>query len=141
MSNMSEDIQCAGRITRPPNADVIAGGTEGAVQPRNKGWTFIARHDVVVQDVHRRYNANNQGKPFQRNNARGNVVVGNLRGTRAHRTKICPWPMQIKIQTSSKTDASNASPGEWCITDKDSRCFLQRLVTKLCWRMWIFTRE
>ncbi|GKA44203.1 integrase, catalytic region, zinc finger, CCHC-type containing protein [Tanacetum coccineum] len=32
---------------------------------------------VVVQDVRGRYNANNQGKPFQRNNARGNVVAGN----------------------------------------------------------------
>ncbi|GKG48722.1 hypothetical protein Tco_0512869, partial [Tanacetum coccineum] len=26
---------------------------------------------VVVQDVRGRYNANNQGRPFQRNNARG----------------------------------------------------------------------
>ncbi|GJV15500.1 hypothetical protein Tco_1360823 [Tanacetum coccineum] len=33
---------------------------------------------VVVQDVRGRYNANNQGRPFQRNNARGNVVVGML---------------------------------------------------------------
>ncbi|GKF60147.1 hypothetical protein Tco_0176933 [Tanacetum coccineum] len=33
---------------------------------------------VVVQDVHGRYNANNQGKPFQRNNPRGNVVAGNV---------------------------------------------------------------
>ncbi|GJW73649.1 hypothetical protein Tco_0133019, partial [Tanacetum coccineum] len=32
---------------------------------------------VVVQDVRGRYNANNQGRPFQRNNARGNVVAGN----------------------------------------------------------------
>ncbi|GJZ58006.1 retrovirus-related pol polyprotein from transposon TNT 1-94 [Tanacetum coccineum] len=35
---------------------------------------------VVVQDVRGRYNANNQGRPFQRNNARGNVVAGNARG-------------------------------------------------------------
>ncbi|GKD06046.1 hypothetical protein Tco_1181020, partial [Tanacetum coccineum] len=35
---------------------------------------------VVVQDVRGRYNANNQGKPFQRNNARGNVVAGNVGG-------------------------------------------------------------
>ncbi|GJV71379.1 hypothetical protein Tco_1491374 [Tanacetum coccineum] len=33
---------------------------------------------VVVQDVRGRYNANNQGRPFQRNNARGNVVAGNV---------------------------------------------------------------
>ncbi|GKG12252.1 hypothetical protein Tco_0346489, partial [Tanacetum coccineum] len=32
----------------------------------------------VVQDVRGRYNANNQGKSFQRNNPRGNVVVGNV---------------------------------------------------------------
>ncbi|GJY91004.1 hypothetical protein Tco_0506200 [Tanacetum coccineum] len=35
---------------------------------------------VVVQDVRGRYNANNQGRPFQRNNARGNVVARNVGG-------------------------------------------------------------
>ncbi|GJV80393.1 hypothetical protein Tco_1516263 [Tanacetum coccineum] len=35
---------------------------------------------VVVQDVRGRYNANNQGRPFQRNNARGNVIAGNAGG-------------------------------------------------------------
>ncbi|GKA71172.1 hypothetical protein Tco_0777311 [Tanacetum coccineum] len=35
---------------------------------------------VVVQDVRGRYNANNQGRPFQRNNTRGNVVAGNAGG-------------------------------------------------------------
>ncbi|GKB48443.1 retrovirus-related pol polyprotein from transposon TNT 1-94 [Tanacetum coccineum] len=35
---------------------------------------------VVVQDVHGRYNANNQGRPFQRNNVRGNVVARNAGG-------------------------------------------------------------
>ncbi|GKA93674.1 retrovirus-related pol polyprotein from transposon TNT 1-94 [Tanacetum coccineum] len=35
---------------------------------------------VVVQDVRGRYNANNQGRPFQMNNARGNVVTGNAGG-------------------------------------------------------------
>ncbi|GKD60814.1 hypothetical protein Tco_1298323, partial [Tanacetum coccineum] len=34
---------------------------------------------VVVQDVRGRYNTNNRGRPFQRNNARGNVVAGNAR--------------------------------------------------------------
>ncbi|GJZ83798.1 retrovirus-related pol polyprotein from transposon TNT 1-94 [Tanacetum coccineum] len=33
---------------------------------------------VVVQDVRGRYNATNQGRPFQRNNARGNGVAGNV---------------------------------------------------------------
>ncbi|GJS19103.1 retrovirus-related pol polyprotein from transposon TNT 1-94 [Tanacetum coccineum] len=35
---------------------------------------------VVVQDVRGRYIANNQGRPFQRNNARGNVGAGNAGG-------------------------------------------------------------
>ncbi|GJW72149.1 hypothetical protein Tco_0129066 [Tanacetum coccineum] len=35
---------------------------------------------VVVQDVRGRYNANNQGRPFQRNNVRGNIVTGNVGG-------------------------------------------------------------
>ncbi|GJR14918.1 hypothetical protein Tco_0797570 [Tanacetum coccineum] len=34
----------------------------------------------LVQDVRGRYNANNQGRPFQRNNVRGNVVAGNAGG-------------------------------------------------------------
>ncbi|GJU29704.1 hypothetical protein Tco_1173293 [Tanacetum coccineum] len=42
---------------------------------RNKATVQDGR--VVVQDVRGRYNANNQGRPFQRNNARGNVVTGN----------------------------------------------------------------
>ncbi|GJX23252.1 retrovirus-related pol polyprotein from transposon TNT 1-94, partial [Tanacetum coccineum] len=45
---------------------------------RNKATVQGGR--VVVQDVRRRYNANNQGRPFQRNNARGNVVAGNVGG-------------------------------------------------------------
>ncbi|GJV04796.1 retrovirus-related pol polyprotein from transposon TNT 1-94 [Tanacetum coccineum] len=32
------------------------------------------------RDVRDRYNVNNQGRPFQRNNARGNVVAGNVGG-------------------------------------------------------------
>ncbi|GJV53781.1 retrovirus-related pol polyprotein from transposon TNT 1-94 [Tanacetum coccineum] len=50
---------------------LITGGTNGAVQQDGK---------VVVQDVRGRYNANNQGRPFQRNNARGNGVAGNIGG-------------------------------------------------------------
>ncbi|GKA86163.1 retrovirus-related pol polyprotein from transposon TNT 1-94 [Tanacetum coccineum] len=45
---------------------------------RNKATVQDGR--VVVQDVRRRYNANNQGRPFQRNNARGNVVARNAGG-------------------------------------------------------------
>ncbi|GJX71093.1 hypothetical protein Tco_0308264 [Tanacetum coccineum] len=35
---------------------------------------------VMVQDVRERYNANKQGRLFQRNNARGNVVARNVGG-------------------------------------------------------------
>ncbi|GJV21175.1 retrovirus-related pol polyprotein from transposon TNT 1-94 [Tanacetum coccineum] len=45
---------------------------------RNKATVQDGR--VVVQDVRGRYNANNQGRPFQRNNARGNVVARNVGG-------------------------------------------------------------
>ncbi|GJU96860.1 hypothetical protein Tco_1326131 [Tanacetum coccineum] len=38
---------------------------------------YVQDGSVVVQDVRRRYNANNQGRPFQRNSARGNVVARN----------------------------------------------------------------
>ncbi|GJY44556.1 hypothetical protein Tco_0432769 [Tanacetum coccineum] len=43
---------------------------------RNKATVQDGR--VMVQGVHGRYNANNQGRPFQRNNARANVVAGNV---------------------------------------------------------------
>ncbi|GJT42500.1 retrovirus-related pol polyprotein from transposon TNT 1-94 [Tanacetum coccineum] len=45
---------------------------------RNKATVQDDR--VVVQDVRDRYNVNNQGRLFQRNNRRGNVVAGNVRG-------------------------------------------------------------
>ncbi|GJT72423.1 retrovirus-related pol polyprotein from transposon TNT 1-94 [Tanacetum coccineum] len=45
---------------------------------RNKATVQDGR--VVVQYVCGRYNANNQGRPFQRNNARGNVVARNAGG-------------------------------------------------------------
>ncbi|GKE31477.1 hypothetical protein Tco_1450799 [Tanacetum coccineum] len=45
---------------------------------RNKATVQDGR--VVVQDVRGRFNANNQGRPFQRNNARGNVAAGNVGG-------------------------------------------------------------
>ncbi|GJU30681.1 retrovirus-related pol polyprotein from transposon TNT 1-94 [Tanacetum coccineum] len=45
---------------------------------RNKDTVQDGR--VVVQDVRGRYNANNQGRPFQRNNARGVGGTGNVGG-------------------------------------------------------------
>ncbi|GJS65698.1 hypothetical protein Tco_0680262 [Tanacetum coccineum] len=58
---------------------------------RNKATVQDGR--VVVQDVRGRYNANNQGKPFQRNNARGNVVAGNVGG---HIARECPRPKRLQ---------------------------------------------
>ncbi|GKD72953.1 hypothetical protein Tco_1331235 [Tanacetum coccineum] len=57
---------------------------------RNKAMVQDGR--VVVQDVRGRYNANNQGRPFQRNNARGNVVAGNVGG---HIARECPRPKRL----------------------------------------------
>ncbi|GJY54629.1 retrovirus-related pol polyprotein from transposon TNT 1-94 [Tanacetum coccineum] len=45
---------------------------------RNKAT--VQDDKVVIQDVRDRYNVNNQGRLFQRNNARGNVVAENVRG-------------------------------------------------------------
>ncbi|GJU00780.1 retrovirus-related pol polyprotein from transposon TNT 1-94 [Tanacetum coccineum] len=45
---------------------------------RNKATVQDGR--VVVQDVQGRYNANYQGRPFQRNNARGGGGTGNVGG-------------------------------------------------------------
>ncbi|GKC85596.1 hypothetical protein Tco_1141313 [Tanacetum coccineum] len=45
---------------------------------RNKAT--VQNGKVVVQDVRGRYNVNNQGRPFQGNNARGVVTAGNAGG-------------------------------------------------------------
>ncbi|GJR91489.1 hypothetical protein Tco_0215500, partial [Tanacetum coccineum] len=57
---------------------------------RNKATVQDGR--VVVQDVRGRYNANNQGRLFQRNNARGNVIAGNPRARE--------YPRQKRLQDS-----------------------------------------
>ncbi|GJS81961.1 retrovirus-related pol polyprotein from transposon TNT 1-94 [Tanacetum coccineum] len=49
---------------------------ETSSNARNKA--MVQDGKVVVQDVRGRYNATNQGRPFQRNNARGNGVAGNV---------------------------------------------------------------
>nr|GEX99038.1 hypothetical protein [Tanacetum cinerariifolium] len=45
---------------------------------RNK--VTVQDERVVVQDIRSRYNANNKGRQFRRNNARGFVRTGNVRG-------------------------------------------------------------
>ncbi|GJR57542.1 retrovirus-related pol polyprotein from transposon TNT 1-94 [Tanacetum coccineum] len=56
---------------------------------RNKA--MVQDGKVVVQDVRGRYNATNQGRPFQRNNARGNGVAGNVVG--GEKKKVRPKSM------------------------------------------------
>ncbi|GJU83442.1 hypothetical protein Tco_1285807 [Tanacetum coccineum] len=68
------------RFTQTTN-DPLALMSNASVQQtssniRNKDTVQDGR--VVVQDVRGRYNANNQGRPFQRNNARGVVGTGNV---------------------------------------------------------------
>ncbi|GJW98949.1 hypothetical protein Tco_0180757 [Tanacetum coccineum] len=55
---------------------------------RNKATVQDGR--VVVQDVRGRHNANNQGRSFQRNNTRGNVVDGNAEA------RECPRPKRLQ---------------------------------------------
>ncbi|GJX50006.1 hypothetical protein Tco_0276851 [Tanacetum coccineum] len=54
---------------------------------RNKA--MVQDGKVVVQDVRGRYNATNQGRPFQRNNARGN-------GSFLHIARECPRPKRLQ---------------------------------------------
>ncbi|GJW80629.1 hypothetical protein Tco_0144604 [Tanacetum coccineum] len=68
---------------------------------RNKA--MVQDGKVVVQDVRGRYNATNQGRPFQRNNARGNGVAGNVgaqnRGgmiNPGHIARECPRPKRLQ---------------------------------------------
>ncbi|GJU52166.1 retrovirus-related pol polyprotein from transposon TNT 1-94, partial [Tanacetum coccineum] len=83
---------------------------------RNKA--MVQDGKVMVQDVRGRYNANNQGRPFQRNNAKGNGVVGNVGGTPSSKqqkqevhqkfNRLIPWiPLQ---EVNDSTEASGSKP-------------------------------
>ncbi|GJR51652.1 retrovirus-related pol polyprotein from transposon TNT 1-94 [Tanacetum coccineum] len=68
-------------------SQVLYWGTEGAVHAnetqindgKEQSYGF-QDGKVVVSRVRERYNATNQGRPFQRNNSRGNGVAGNVGG-------------------------------------------------------------
>ncbi|GJW68217.1 hypothetical protein Tco_0122641 [Tanacetum coccineum] len=69
------------------NVKMILEGSELTKESRESSSSSNARKNAMVQywescvqDVRGRYNANNQGRPFQRNNARGNGVAGNVGG-------------------------------------------------------------
>ncbi|GJY07540.1 hypothetical protein Tco_0374594 [Tanacetum coccineum] len=64
------------RFIQPTN-DPLALVSNASNQKNN---ATVQDDRVVVQDVRGRYNANNQGRPFQRNNARGNVEARNAGG-------------------------------------------------------------
>ncbi|GJS35812.1 hypothetical protein Tco_0534194 [Tanacetum coccineum] len=88
---------------------------------RNKATVQDGR--VVVQDVRGRYNANNQGKPFQRNNARGNVVAGNVGGQNRGGI-INPGPAK-PIKLLQGQDATNSEPGRnGAVLDEEQSLFL-----------------
>ncbi|GJS22575.1 hypothetical protein Tco_0451207 [Tanacetum coccineum] len=70
--------------------DVIIFRTQGT-----RERTLIDVLKIITRCIVRgRYNANNQGKPFQRNTARGNVVAGNVGGAHTHRE--CPRPKRLQ---------------------------------------------
>ncbi|GJX21070.1 hypothetical protein Tco_0223747 [Tanacetum coccineum] len=69
-----------------------------------------ARNKAMVQDVRGRYNATNQGRPFQRNNPRGNGVAGNV-GAQNRGGMINPGQAK-PIKLLQGQDATNASPDD-----------------------------
>ncbi|GJR63382.1 hypothetical protein Tco_1505544 [Tanacetum coccineum] len=74
---LTEGVGCTLHLGREPSR-VFADLFQLNKKDRNNATVQDGR--VVVQDVRGRYNANNQGRPFQRNNARGNVEARNAGG-------------------------------------------------------------
>ncbi|GJR65447.1 retrovirus-related pol polyprotein from transposon TNT 1-94 [Tanacetum coccineum] len=89
-----------------PNNDPLALVSDASVQQassnaRNKA---MVRTGSCGSDVHGRYNAKNQARPFQRNNTRGNGVAGNVGGQ--NRGGIIN-PGQAAINPSLATTVTN----------------------------------
>ncbi|GJS16358.1 hypothetical protein Tco_0410830 [Tanacetum coccineum] len=70
--------------TEPYPSDNFQMNSGTSSNARNKA--MVQDGKVVVQDVRGRYNATNQGRPFQRNNTRGNGVAGNHVNVKANAT-------------------------------------------------------
>ncbi|GKC92019.1 hypothetical protein Tco_1157461, partial [Tanacetum coccineum] len=68
MSRMQEDIQCAGSDTRPPMLD----------RTDFESWQQRIRLYCLGKDNGENIMKSIKGRPFQRNNARGNGVAGNV---------------------------------------------------------------
>ncbi|GJW69337.1 retrovirus-related pol polyprotein from transposon TNT 1-94 [Tanacetum coccineum] len=103
---------------------------------------------VVVQDVRGRYNANNQGNPFQRNTTRGNVVAGNVGGQNrggiinpgpakpikcyncnglGHIARECPRPKRLQDSDYFKDKMLlMQSPENGAVLDEEQSLFLAR---------------
>ncbi|GJZ58800.1 retrovirus-related pol polyprotein from transposon TNT 1-94 [Tanacetum coccineum] len=83
-SQSSKSPQSSNEPSPADNFQLDSGSssTENLIEKRrpNARNKATVQRRVVVQDVRGRYNVNNQGRPFQRNNARGNVVAGNVGG-------------------------------------------------------------
>ncbi|GJT67283.1 integrase, catalytic region, zinc finger, CCHC-type containing protein [Tanacetum coccineum] len=60
--------------------NILLQGSELTKDDRESQIYDEFEHFCQIKDVRGRYNANNQGRPFQRNNARGNVVARNAGG-------------------------------------------------------------
>ncbi|GKC15651.1 retrovirus-related pol polyprotein from transposon TNT 1-94 [Tanacetum coccineum] len=74
---------------------------------------------VVIQDVRGRYNVNNQGRPFQRNNAREVVRTGNVGGTSSSNTQKHEVHQKVQqtnvpvihsTRVNTSTEASGSKP-------------------------------
>ncbi|GJX99398.1 hypothetical protein Tco_0356417 [Tanacetum coccineum] len=98
-------------------------GTITSSNARNNATVQDGR--VVVQDVCGRYNANNQGRPFQRNNARGNVKARNAGGQHGTRELSTPSHPQDSDYFKDKMLLMNAHENG-AVLDEEQLLFLAR---------------
>ncbi|GJX44091.1 hypothetical protein Tco_0260767 [Tanacetum coccineum] len=97
---------------------------------RNKATVEDDR--VVVQDVRDRYNVNNQGRPFQRNNARGKCVARNVEVM--NRVGNMIWLLQ-------RQDAAVESHENGCCMVMRQLLFLQEELVTILMTMWMIWHQ